>query len=310
MVKKLIEIPTANMTREEWVEARRNTIGGSDAAAIVGLSKWATPLTVYMDKKGLVPDKGDSLPMWLGREFEEAVAKLWTERTGKKVRRKNAMIVNPAYPFAHANVDRMVVGENAGLECKTTSEMNLKRFKGGEFPENYYVQCVHYLAVTGADRWYLVVLVGNRQFFEFTIERDEEEIKSLMEAEKAFYENHLIPGVMPEAIGRDADDDAIKALYPAVGNNNAVDLTDMREVFNAYALAVEQRDLAEQIIAQARQDIELRLKDAPEGFCGGHKVTWKGQTRSFVDVDKLKEMGIDIPYKTTTYRTFRFTAAK
>ena len=62
-----------------------------------------------------------------------------------------------------------------------------KQFNGVEFPERYYAQCVHYLAVTGLDRWYLAVLVFGRGFFTYTLERDEAEISALMEAEKPWY---------------------------------------------------------------------------------------------------------------------------
>lgn len=309
--KDLIAISTVGMSREEWLEHRRRTIGGSDAAAIVGLSNWATPLTVYMDKKGLIPDKPDSIPMRIGRELEETVARLWMEETGKKCQRRNAILINPAYPFAHANVDRWVVGENAGLECKTTSEMNMKTFRGNDYPANYYVQCMHYMMVTGADRWYLAVLVGNREFYTFVIERDEDEIATLREMEQAFYENHLLPGIMPEPTGKDADGEAVSALYPESDPNaDAMDLSDMRDCFEAYIKANAQKALCERIINQAKQDIEARLGNASAGFCGGHRVTWKEQTRNDIDKDALKAMGVDIPYKTRTTRTFRFTAAK
>lgn len=311
MKKDLIAISTVGMTREEWLEHRRRTIGGSDAAAIVGLSNWATPLTVYMDKKGLVPDKPDSIPMRIGRELEETVARLWMEQTGKKCQRRNAILMNPRIPFAHANVDRWVVGENAGLECKTTSEMNMKTFRGNDYPANYYVQCMHYMMVTGADCWYLAVLVGNREFYTFVIERDEDEIATLREMEQAFYENHLLPGIMPECTGKDADGEAVSTLYPASDPNaDALDLSDMRDCFEAYIKANAQKALCERIINQAKQDIEARLGTASAGFCGGHKVTWKEQTRNDIDKDALKAMGVDIPYKTKTTRTFRFTAAK
>lgn len=314
-MKKLKEISTVGMSREEWLELRRGTIGGSDAAAIVGLSSWESPLSVYMNKKGLTPDKEDTLAMWLGRELEETVAKLFCiemEKRGtpKKVRRRNSMIYNMDYPFAHANVDRWIVGENAGLECKTTSELNLKRIKNGEYPPYYYCQCVHYMAVTGAKKWYLAVLVGNKEFHVFTIERDEEEIKALMDAERAFSENHLVPSIMPEAIGTDADDAALKAAYPECEDNNVVNMNDMKEVFDAYATAKATLNLAERAVKQAEQDIKARLQTASEGFCGAYKVTWKAQTRNDIDKDKLKAMGIDIPYTQKTVRTFRFTAVK
>ena len=187
MKNHLIRISTRNMSHEQWLGIRRKTIGGSDAAGIVGLSQYATPYTVWADKTGHLPDKEDSEAMRQGRDLEEYVAKRWEEATGKTMRRSNSILYNSLYPFAHADIDRSVVGENAGLECKTTSSLNLRQFKGVEFPEKYYVQCVHYMAVTGCQQWYLAVLVFGRGFFTFTLERDQAEIDALMEAEKNFW---------------------------------------------------------------------------------------------------------------------------
>ena len=136
MNKNLTKVSTLNMSREDWLDERRKSIGGSDAPAIIGLNPWASPYTVWADKLGKLPPKEDNEAMRLGRDLEDYVARRFTEATGKKVRRENFIITNPQYPFAHANVDRMVVGEDAGFEAKTTSVLNLKRFKGGEYPAN------------------------------------------------------------------------------------------------------------------------------------------------------------------------------
>ena len=182
------KVPIAGKSREEWLEMRRHTIGGSDAAGIIGLSKWSSPMSVWADKTGRLPDKPDTEAMRLGRDLEGYVARRWMEATGKKVRRLNAMLYNELYPFAHADIDREVIGERAGLECKTTSTLDVKQFQGVEFPVKYYVQCVHYLAVTGYDRWYLSVLVFGRGLFNFVLERDQAEIDALMKAEGEFWE--------------------------------------------------------------------------------------------------------------------------
>ena len=139
-MKGIKQVSTKGMSREDWLAQRRKTIGGSDAAAIVGLSRYSTPYTIFMDKTGRLPDKPDTEAMRLGRDLEDYVAKRWQEATGKKVRRLQAMLYNPMYPFAHADVDRMVIGEYAGLECKTTSTLDVKQFNGVEFPEKYYAQ--------------------------------------------------------------------------------------------------------------------------------------------------------------------------
>ena len=180
-------ISTANMSREAWLEERRKSIGGSDAAAIVGMGRYASPYTVWMDKTGRLPEKEDTEAMRIGRDLESYVASRFEESSGKKVRKCNYVMRNPAYPWAHADIDRRLVGEDAGLECKTTSTLDIRQFNGVDFPEKYYCQCVHYLAVTGLDRWYLAVLVFGRGFFTYTLERDEAEISALMEAEKLFW---------------------------------------------------------------------------------------------------------------------------
>ena len=80
-----------------------------------------------------------------------------TKTTGKRARRKNQIIRNPAYPYSLANIDRRIVGEPAGLEIKTCSPFRLPDFKGDEYPPEFLAQCLHYLAVTGWERWYLAV---------------------------------------------------------------------------------------------------------------------------------------------------------
>nr|WP_317325477.1 YqaJ viral recombinase family protein [uncultured Flavonifractor sp.] len=187
MNQHLVRLNTRSMSRPDWLAQRRKSIGGSDAAGIVGLSQYATPYIVWADKTGRLPDQEDNEAMRQGRDLEAYVAERWMEATGKTVRRSNAMLYSSLYPFAHADIDRTVVGENAGPECKTTSALNLRQFKNVEFPEKYYAQCVHYMAVTGATRWYLAVLVYGRGVFTFTLERDQAEIDALMDAERTFW---------------------------------------------------------------------------------------------------------------------------
>ena len=312
-MNRLIEISTVGMTREEWLAHRQGTIGGSDAAALCGLNPWATPLSVYMDKKGMVPPKPDNLAMRLGRELEAVVAKLFEEQTGKRVRRKNAILINPDMPFAHANVDRLIVGEDAVLECKTTSELNLHRFKNGEYPPQYYVQVLHYLMVTGLQKGYIAVLIGNRELRIFEVERDEDEIATLRAVEEAFYNDHLKPSVMPAPLGMEADDKALNTAYPTSGNDeDEADLSDMTAEFDAIEAAKANRALCDEIISRAEQSIKARLETAPRGVCGAYTVTWREQTRSTVDAKALKEQypDINIPYKQTVSRPFKITQRK
>lgn len=175
-------------SHEEWLELRSHYIGGSDAAAVVGLNAFSSPYSLWAEKTGKIPGFSGNLATEVGTYLEEFVAQKFAAETGKKVRKVNQSFLNTDYPWAIANIDREIVGEDAGLEIKTTSGMNLQRFKGGEYPANYYCQCVHYMAITGKKRWYLAVLIGNREFKTFTIERDDAEIAALMAAESDFWE--------------------------------------------------------------------------------------------------------------------------
>ncbi len=114
----LTKIPTLNMTHEEWLQRRKTGIGGSDAGAICGLNPYVSPMGVYLDKISTETTDLDNEAMRQGRDLEEYVARRFMEATGLKVRRSNMMYRNSRYPFMLADVDRFIVGEDAGLECK------------------------------------------------------------------------------------------------------------------------------------------------------------------------------------------------
>lgn len=269
---------TLGMSREEWLELRRHSIGGSDAAAIIGLSKWASPYTVWADKTGRLPDKPDTEAMRQGRDLEEYVAQRFSESTGKRVKRCNAILYNPAYPHSHADVDRMIVGENAGLECKTTSTLDVKQFRGVEFPEKYYAQCVHYMAITGADRWYLAVLVLGKEFHVYTLERDEAEIRALMDAETAFWEQYVETDSPPAADGAESTTDAIRTIY-ADSSQSICILFGRETLLEEYMALKSQSKALDARIAEIQNTIMEDMQDAERGECGAYTVIWKAQER-------------------------------
>lgn len=148
-MKKLIN--TLHLDRKEWLRYRKQGIGGSDAGAVCGFNKYRTAMQVYYDKTSDEIEEFDNEAMRLGRDLEEYVAKRFTEATGKKVRRANAMFYDEKNPFMLADVDRMVVGENAGLEIKTASPYVKSEWADDKIPLSYQMQCFHYMSVTGAE---------------------------------------------------------------------------------------------------------------------------------------------------------------
>ena len=300
---------TELMTHDEWLRERQKGIGGSDAAAIVGLNSYATPYTVWADKTGKLPPKPDNEAMRQGRDLEDYVAKRWQEESGKKCRRKNYILKNPEYPFAHANVDRWVQGENAGLECKTTSVMNLKKFKNGEYPDNYYVQCVHYMAVTGADRWYLGVLILNQGFYAYVIERDEDEIAALMQTEKEFWQ-YVVSDEEPPVDGLKPTDEALGYLYAPQNavEDDPVDLFGDGEDIQTYLQIKRQIKEFEQLQKKLEQQLKQKLGDHTKGTVDNFVVNWKPQTRRTFNAKQYAEdnpfLDLDRYYKTSTFKKF------
>lgn len=304
MIKR---IKTAS--REEWKALRKGYIGGSDAAAVVGLNRFTSPWSLWAEKVGETTEFDGNLATEVGTYLEEFVAKKFESESGKSVRRCNFSLVNDQYPWAIANIDREVVGEDAGLEIKTTSELNMKRFKNGEYPEQYYAQCVHYMAVTGKARWYLAVLIGNRDFRIFLIERDEDEIRALMDAEKAFWNGYVLTNTPPPADGTRATTEAMASMYSQGDEEIQVDITGLEEVLRNYQELSDSIKQMEEAKEACANTIKAALGEATEGVSSGYRVTWSNGTRKSLDSKKLAadhpELNLSAYYKISNTRTFR-----
>lgn len=261
-------------TREDWLAERRTGIGGSDVAAILGLNEYESPYSVWADKLGLLPPKDENEAMRQGRDLEGYVAQRFCEATGKRVRRVNRSLVHLEHTFMRANIDRDVVGENAGLECKTTSLMNLKQYKSGEYPARYYCQCMHYMAVTGKAKWYLAVLVLNQGFYLFDIPRDDEEIAALVEAERDFWKL-VVDKTPPPIDGSDATRRALDIVHPELDGEPPAALFGVETL-------IEERSRIKAEISQLTRRVkeidnglvsELSGRDA--GVAHGYEITYR-----------------------------------
>lgn len=297
---------------DEWLKLRSKYIGGSDAAAVVGMNAYSSPYSLWAEKTGKTPGFSGNLATEVGTYLEEFVAQKFAEKTGKKVRKCNYSFLNSKYPFAIANIDREIVGEDAGLEIKTTDTLNLKKFKNGEYPENYYVQCVHYLAVTGKKRWYLAVLIGNKEFKWFTIERDEAEIAALMSEEATFWEC-VKNDTPPEVDGSKATTSALSTIY-ANSDENVVDLIGYKKDLALYTdLGKQIKELQTQQ-AKAANRIKLFMGESSGGSCDDFRASWKTASKKTFDSKQFAEDNPDIDlsnyYKEKTYRTFKVTETK
>jgi len=301
-------LQTKDMDRESWLEARRKGIGGSDAASIVGLNPYRSAFDVYADKLGLVDPPEENEAMRQGKDLEDYVASRFVEATGKKVRRRNAILQHPEHSWMLANVDRLIIGENAGLECKTTSALTRHKFKQGEFPPAYYVQCVHYMAVTGAEKWYLAVLVLGKEFHIFEIQRDEDEIAALIEAEKSFWEDHVLKQIPPEPDGQKSTSEVLKQLFPGNPEDESVMVLTNEEPIEKYLQLQSQIKELEKEAEKYKQMIQLELGDAQMGTTFNYIVEWKNRIRNSLDTKRLQKEQPEIYaqyLRQSSYRMFK-----
>lgn len=318
----ITKIPTAN--KEEWKALRAKYIGGSDAASVVGLNPFSSPYALWAEKTGKTPPFEGNLATDVGTYLEDFIAKKFEKESGKKVRRVNKSILNDKYPWAIANIDREIVGEESGLECKSTSELNTSKFRGGEYPTNYYCQCVHYLATTEKTRWFLAVLIGNKQFKIYLLTRIEndikpewcessvyisdEEIAALMNAEKGFMENNVKKDIPPAPDGSDSTSKTISILYPE-SNGETVNLFGYEADLKSYMTYCSLIKDMERQRDEVANRVKAFLGEAGRGESNDYKVTFTTSSRSTFDSKRFASEHPDIDlseyYKNSTYRAFK-----
>lgn len=296
---------------DEWLELRHGYVCGTDAGAIIGLNPYASAFSVWAEKTGKVPEFGGNVATRVGSYLEDLVAKLFMEETGKKVQRLNYMIVNPAFPWAAANIDREVIGEDAILEIKTTTSMGaIRQFRSGEYPEQWYGQMTHYLAVTGCKKAYLAALENNRELRIFELERDEGEIKALMDAESEFWSKYVLTRRTPPVDGHSATTDVIKALFQTDGGMEA-DLNGMDRLFERRKAVNEQIKALKTEIDSLDNQIKVSMGSMSRATCGRWTVSWKIQNTG-LDRERIKKdfPTLDFSKYTGQSRVFRITEKK
>lgn len=273
---------------DEWLAIRRGYIGGSDAGAIIGSNPYSSAFSVWAEKTGKVEGFGGNIATRVGTLLEDLVARLFMEETGKKVQRLNFTLVNEKYPWACANIDREIIGEDALLEIKTTNSfVNVKQFRNGEYPEMWYAQMTHYLAVTGCQRAYLAVMSEGRDFRIFELERDEAEIKALMDAEREFWEGYVVPKRMPPVDGHSATSETIKEMFQTE-NGEEADLTGLDAIFEQRkALSASAKSLKTELDAIDNR-IKTVMGSRSTGTCGRFSVSWKEQRTSALNREAIK----------------------
>lgn len=275
-------------TREAWLEARRQAITATDAPVILGVSRFASPFSLYAKKLGLVEDVAESEAMRWGLALEPLIAERYREETGRALLDPPAWTLyrSPLRPWQASSIDRVILPDpstgHSGpglLEIKTAGAHASDDWADGP-PLAYQVQLQHELAVLGYQWGSLAVLIGGQKFLWTDVERDERFIERMTVAEAAFW-TRLQAQEPPPVDGSDAARDAIAALHPREAPGLTVALPPEADTWDAIRQAacaeIERQTALKQ---EAENALKHLIGDAEVGTLPcGVSYSWRVQER-------------------------------
>ena len=286
-----ILVETEGLSREEWLRYRKCGIGGSDVAAILGISKWNSAISLWMDKTNQTnePVEENEAMQW-GTIMEPIIRNHFAEVTGKTVVEVKAMLQHPEYPFMLADVDGLTEddeGNPAILEIKTASEYKRSEWEN-DIPSYYQTQVQHYLCVTGVQKAYVAVLIGGNSFKVYEVDADAEIQSMLIAVEKDFW-NKVQNMIRPELDGSDAAKNLLDSLYHGGISEEIVMPDEAIEYVDAYIEACAEEDNAKAKKQEASNHIKEIMGDYDKATCLGHSISWKPVSSERLDSKALKE---------------------
>lgn len=279
---------TQEEINKQWVEARKNGIGGSDVASIMGLNKYSSPLNVWLIKTGREesPDLSGKEAVEWGNRLEDVVAeKFADEHPELKVYRRNATLVSIERPWAFANLDRWVTdghGDVGILEVKTVGMRRAADWDDG-VPLYYLTQVNHYMSVTGYQHAWVAVLIGGQEFREYYIERDDEDIATINNYVDTFWHDFVETDTAPALIGNDPEANALLSQHSDPSQEFITMLDEDVSMLD------ELQEIKDQIddLKHRKTLIENTIKDIIGDNKGieteTRRITWVRSTRSSFD---------------------------
>lgn len=284
------------MDKLQWLKERQKGIGGSDVGAIMGVNRWKSPFEVYVDKTEEITEVKESgeLSYW-GNTLEEVVAREFSIRTGKKVRKNNKQLIHKTNEFMMGNIDRRIIGENSILECTTVSAFKAKEWEGEEIPPSAILQCQHYMEVMGANSCYIAALIGGQRLVYKEIERDEELISMIVEAEKDFWINHVQKRIPPKLDGSEAASRYLSKTFKNIDASLKVSLkAEYKDKISEYIDIKNKMKTLDEALKIIENNLKNELGNAEKGEVDNFQVIWKGITSNRIDSKVLKEKYPDI----------------
>ena len=304
MSKKILA-RTDGMLREEWLALRKQGIGGSDAAAACGLSRWNSPLGLWLEKTSSDTQSVYNEAMFWGTTLEPVIRDVFSTKIGKVVEVMPYIFQSEDYPFMIADIDGIIREDDGSVslvEIKTVSA-----FKAGEWadglPAEYYIQIQHYLAVCELPRAYVVYLIGGNELHYELVERDEETISTIIMLESVFWDK-VVRRQKPDVDENSAE--ALDQLYPA-SNKTSIILPDEADKLLDDYMAIK---AIEDDVKKQKNLLENQLKAMlGEAECAksrnGFSVSWKEAVSTRLDTATLKKEQPDIAAKYTIKSSYR-----
>ena len=304
-------VSTEGMQYQEWLEYRRLGLGGSDCAAVCGLSKWKSPMGLWLEKTGQVELEPTGEAAYWGTVMEPIIRDEFTARTGFKVKEVTAILQHKRFPFMLANVDGIFTDPDRGegiFEAKTAGAYSAAEWENG-IPDAYALQCQQYMEVTGLNFVYVAVLIGGNNFRWRLVERDEAVIDLIIQIESRFWRlvEQRIP---PEIDGSKASVELLNRLYPK-GTKSSIELpSDALQLIAQYEEAQQEEKRIIEVKDLAANKLKAMLADHESGKIGDRLVSWKSIKSERLDTTGLKMELPDICKQYARESSYRRFAVK
>lgn len=285
--------------RQHWLNARRDGIGGSDIAGLLNMSRWSSPMSVYLDKVGLVDNDEPTEQMEIGQKIEGFIGDLFEERTGLRIIERQVVAVNPDRPWERATLDGLV-GESLTsvlddavgvIEIKNTAD-----FAWDAVPDEYLIQVQWQLGIAELDQAWVAVLHAGRRLAIYEVAFDPSVFADLQRIAASFWEHHVLAQNPPPADGEPATTDALKSAYNARADGTAVEF-GIELAALCVAWQHRKKHLADEKARVDAIENEIRAALAAHEIgthAGVELVTWKPQTRRTFDLEGFRDSWPDL----------------
>lgn len=281
-----------------WLLARTRGLGGSDVGSICGVSPFSSARQVYLSKTGqfedrVKPNAAATERMHFGHMLEPVVADEYALRTGAKLAVVDATLCHKDFPWALANVDRLIVDDDGKpigiLECKTTSEYMNDEWESGEILTSYVYQLNWYLWILGLEKGAFACLVGGNKFYHYEVYRNDELLQNtIIPAARDFWFNNVLALKEPEL--QTTDTEYANSTFSDVVKNSEIALEDdvANELADTVARCKKQIKELTNTMEAAQNRLKDRLKENEIGYTKDYIIKWSPRSQSRVDTEALK----------------------